>query len=103
MCPSLTHSHAYISLSRSNHTAGEADQYQKGNVACFRDADAPWWRHDVSHWWLFLLVPCFSLSLSLWNAQPFKSKQLPVMVFISCVSFVANMAGQSPSPFVPSA
>lgn len=63
---------------------------QKGNVMCVRGADWEWWRADVSAYWLFLLVPAFSFFLSLWNLQPIRSRELPVMVVISIVGYVAN-------------
>lgn len=40
--------------------------------------------------YLILLVPAFSVLLSLWNMQPLKSRQLPVMVVISCIGFLTN-------------
>ncbi|KAL8276960.1 hypothetical protein RQP46_010595 [Phenoliferia psychrophenolica] len=59
---------------------------QKGNVMCYRD---PSWE-CAGAYWLFLLVPGFSFFLSLWNLQPLRSKELPVMVLIAVIGFVTN-------------
>ena len=40
--------------------------------------------------YLIALVPLFSLLLSMWNMQPLKSRQLPVMVVISCIGYSTN-------------
>jgi uncharacterized membrane protein YjjB (DUF3815 family) len=40
--------------------------------------------------YLLLLVPAFSILLSMWNMQPLRSRQLPVMVLISCIGFLTN-------------
>ena len=39
-------------------------------------------------WTLILLVPFYSFISSLWNLQPLRSRQLPVMVLISCARYV---------------
>jgi uncharacterized membrane protein YjjB (DUF3815 family) len=70
-------------------TASQAS-LQKGNVMCVRDPSWEWWRSDVSAYWLFLLVPVFSVCLSLWNLQPIRSRELPVMTAISIIGYVAN-------------
>jgi len=78
----------------ANATAAAVDNtqasLQKGNVMCVRGADWEWWRSDVSAYWLFLLVPAFSFFLSLWNLQPVRSRELPVMVAISIAGYIAN-------------
>ncbi|KAG8760274.1 hypothetical protein FRC14_003572 [Serendipita sp. 396] len=61
-------------------------------AGCFRNPAWPWYQQDFPYWTLFLLVPAFSLFSSSWNLQPLKSKQLPVMVIISCAAFAANTA-----------
>lgn len=61
-------------------------------LGCYRDPTWPWFQQDFPFWSLFLLVPTFSLFSSLWNLQPLKSKQLPVMILISCAAFAANQA-----------
>jgi len=58
---------------------------------CYRDPSWPWYFQPFPFWTLFILVPAYSLFSSSWNLQPFRSKQLPIMVAISCCSF----AGQS--------
>lgn len=61
-----------------------------GNVMCRRDPNWEWWRQRLNPLWMILLVPAFSFLLSLHNLQPIKSRQLPVMVIISCAGFVCN-------------
>lgn len=36
------------------------------------------------------LVPLYSLLSALWSYQPFRSKELPVMVLISSLGFLSN-------------
>ncbi|CAH7682335.1 hypothetical protein BY996DRAFT_4591786 [Phakopsora pachyrhizi] len=67
----------------SNHLAS-------GDIICYRDPSWQWWRQSLSPWWSFLLVPAFSFFLSLWNLQPIRSRQMPVMVIIACVGWVCN-------------
>jgi hypothetical protein len=57
---------------------------------CYRDENWPWYLHTLPEWTLFILVPFFSLFGSFASMQPLRSKQLPVMVFISCAAFAAN-------------
>lgn len=45
---------------------------------------------SVGLYWLILLVPAFSFFLSLWNLQPFRSKELSVMVIIAIIGFITN-------------
>ncbi|KAG9097922.1 hypothetical protein FRC06_007011, partial [Ceratobasidium sp. 370] len=59
---------------------------------CMRDVDGPWYLQQLPFWTLFILVPIYSTISSLWKLQPFRSKQLPVMVAISCASYAANKA-----------
>lgn len=63
---------------------------RQGNIQCYRDPAWAWWRQSINPWWMFLLVPAFSFFLSLWNLQPLKSKQMPVMVIIGCAGWVCN-------------
>ncbi|GAA6003791.1 hypothetical protein JCM10207_003601 [Rhodosporidiobolus poonsookiae] len=65
---------------------------QKGSVMCYREADWAWWRQGISIYWLILLVPLYSTLSSLANMQPLRSRELPVMVFIAVVGYVANRA-----------
>ncbi|KAF9464418.1 DUF1212-domain-containing protein [Collybia nuda] len=57
---------------------------------CYRPKDAPWYLRPYPLWTSFVIVPLFSLLSSLANLQPLKSKQLPVMVVISCASYASN-------------
>ncbi|GAA5935400.1 uncharacterized protein JCM15063_001023 [Sporobolomyces koalae] len=65
---------------------------QKGSIMCYRDSAWPWWRQGASIYWLILLVPAFSFFSSLANMQPLRSRELPVMIFIAVVGYVANRA-----------
>ncbi|KIM46053.1 hypothetical protein M413DRAFT_425953 [Hebeloma cylindrosporum] len=57
---------------------------------CYRPAHFPWYLQPFPAWTAFIIVPLFSTLSSLANLQPFKSKQLPVMVIISCCSYASN-------------
>ncbi|KAJ3869467.1 MAG: DUF1212-domain-containing protein [Lentinula lateritia] len=57
---------------------------------CYRPKHFPWFLQPFPMWTAFLIVPTFSLFSSLANLQPFRSKQLPVMVVISCASYASN-------------
>ncbi|GAA5887013.1 hypothetical protein JCM6882_009415 [Rhodosporidiobolus microsporus] len=65
---------------------------QKGSVMCYRDPQWEWWRQGISIYWLILLVPLYSTLSSLANMQPLRSRELPVMVFIAVVGYIANRA-----------
>lgn len=57
---------------------------------CYRPPNFPWYLQPFPDWCAFIIVPVFSLLSSLANLQPFKSRQLPVMVIISCCSYASN-------------
>ncbi|TFL05965.1 hypothetical protein BDV98DRAFT_499548 [Pterulicium gracile] len=57
---------------------------------CFRSPDAPWYMQQFPWWTAFMIVPVFSLLSSLGNLQPLRSRELPVMVIISCASYASN-------------
>ncbi|KAL1747665.1 hypothetical protein HDZ31DRAFT_31302 [Schizophyllum fasciatum] len=57
---------------------------------CYRPKSFPWFLQPYPIWTSAIIVPLFSTLSSLANLQPFRSKQLPVMVVISCCSYVAN-------------
>ncbi|KAF8897669.1 hypothetical protein BD779DRAFT_1492018 [Infundibulicybe gibba] len=57
---------------------------------CYRPKGFPWYLQPFPTWTAFIIVPTFSTLSSLANLQPFKSKQLPVMVVISCCSYASN-------------
>ncbi|EGO27841.1 hypothetical protein SERLADRAFT_360407 [Serpula lacrymans var. lacrymans S7.9] len=57
---------------------------------CYRPSSFPWYIQPFPLWTQFVIVPIFSLLSSLANLQPWKSKQLPVMIVISCASYASN-------------
>jgi hypothetical protein len=57
---------------------------------CYRPGSFPWYLQPFPFWTQFVIVPIFSVLSSLANLQPFWSKQLPVMVIISCCSYASN-------------
>ncbi|WRT67610.1 uncharacterized protein IL334_004582 [Kwoniella shivajii] len=62
----------------------------QGAVICVRDPDWPWWRQGMPQIYLILFIPIFSVLLSMWNMQPLRSRQLPVMCFICCIGYLTN-------------
>ncbi|KAG9039649.1 hypothetical protein FRB95_009230 [Tulasnella sp. JGI-2019a] len=75
-----------------SNTTGPVNVAEPSGGSCFRDPNWPWYLQPFPLWSLGILVPAFSIFSSAANGQPFRSKQLPVMVFISCASFAANDA-----------
>jgi uncharacterized membrane protein YjjB (DUF3815 family) len=57
---------------------------------CYRPKIFPWYLQPFPAWTEFIIVPVFSILSSLANLQPFRSKQLPIMVVISCASYASN-------------
>jgi uncharacterized protein Usg len=57
---------------------------------CYRLPDHPWYLQPFPWWSQFIIVPIFSVLSSLANLQPWRSRQLPVMVMISCASYATN-------------
>jgi hypothetical protein len=57
---------------------------------CFRPSGRSWYLQPFPWWSQFVIVPVFSILSSLANLQPWKSRQLPVMVVISCASYATN-------------
>ncbi|KAG6821590.1 hypothetical protein H0H93_000099 [Arthromyces matolae] len=57
---------------------------------CYRPNAFPWFLQPFPLWTSFIIVPTFSTLSSLANLQPFKSRQLPIMVLISCASYASN-------------
>ena len=55
---------------------------------CIRNPQSVFLLQAFPSWTLFLLVPLYSFISSLWNLQPLRSRQLPVMVLISCARYV---------------
>jgi len=74
-------------FSYMNGTALSQDHVING---CYRPPEFAWYLQPFPWWSQFFIVPTFSLFSSLANLQPWKSKQLPVMVIISCASYAAN-------------
>ncbi|OCF62312.1 hypothetical protein L486_01980 [Kwoniella mangroviensis CBS 10435] len=62
----------------------------QGSIICVRDPDWPWWRQGMPQIYLILFIPIFSVLLSMWNMQPLRSRQLPVMCFICCIGYLTN-------------
>lgn len=63
---------------------------RQGSVSCYRDPSWEWYRQAINPYWMILLVPAFSCVLSMWNLQPVRSRNFPVMVLISCVGYTSN-------------
>lgn len=59
---------------------------------CYRPASFPWYKQTFPFFAQFIIVPLFSIGVSLGNLQPWKSRDLVVMVLISCASYTANKA-----------
>lgn len=78
-------------FSFSNQTSVSANIVE----GCYREPAWPWYLQEFPWWTLFILVPTFSFVSSLGNMQPLKTKELPVMVLISCASFAANTAANA--------
>ncbi|KAG8218623.1 hypothetical protein J3R82DRAFT_4287 [Butyriboletus roseoflavus] len=57
---------------------------------CYRPSSFAWYTQPFPWWTQFAIVPIFSILSSLANLQPWKSKELPVMVIISCASYATN-------------
>ena len=78
----------------SNSTVDAVTQgLQSGSVTCFRAPEWEWWRQSMPPLYAIGLVPVFSLLGCMWNMQPLRSKQLPVMVTISCIGYLTNTLG----------
>lgn len=57
---------------------------------CYRPNSFPLYLQPFPTWTAAIIVPLFSTLSSLANLQPLRSKQLPVMVIISCFSYASN-------------
>ncbi|KAG8929379.1 hypothetical protein FRC02_005683 [Tulasnella sp. 418] len=73
-----------------NQTRRVSSQYHYQVVGCYRDQEWPWYRKPFPVWSLFILVPLYSTTSSLWNLQPLRSWELLVMVAISCTSYASR-------------
>lgn len=63
---------------------------RSGSIICPRPPGLPWWRQGMPRPYLIAVVPIFSVLIATWNFQPLKSRQLPVMVVISCIGYATN-------------
>ncbi|KAJ7860246.1 hypothetical protein B0H14DRAFT_3624004 [Mycena olivaceomarginata] len=54
------------------------------------DAHGPWYQRTPSLYWAFLTVPAYSLCLSLRNQAPWRSKEILLLIGISCIGWVTN-------------
>ena len=59
-------------------------------VGCYRPPDFPWYLQPFPWYSEFAIVPVFSVLSSLANLQPLWTRELLVMVVISCASYAAN-------------
>lgn len=57
---------------------------------CHRDPNWPWTLRKLSIWTLFLTAPVLSLVFSIKRMQPIKSREMPVMILISCCSYAVT-------------
>jgi hypothetical protein len=60
------------------------------SLSCPRGAEWAWWLQSMPTIYLVGLVPLYSFLTALWLYQPLRSKELPVMVFISSAGFLAS-------------
>lgn len=70
-----------------NMTSHVSREYHYMRGGCYRDPQWPWWRQSWPFWSLVFLVPLYSTFHSCWDLQPWNSRELPVMVSISCMSY----------------
>ncbi|ORX40267.1 hypothetical protein BD324DRAFT_641162 [Kockovaella imperatae] len=75
----------------SNQSYSDVDSsLRSGHIICDRPDGLPWYRQNMPRIYAIGLVPIFSTLIALWNMQPIKSRQLPVMVVISCIGYLTN-------------
>lgn len=55
---------------------------------CYRNPEWAWYFQPFPAWTLLLLVPLYTFLSTSWNLQPWRSKQVPAMIIISCCRFV---------------
>jgi hypothetical protein len=77
-------------FSFNNVTAPPESRIYSAN-GCYRSPDWPWYLQSPPVWSLLFLVPLYGICSALASFQPFFSRELPVMVFVSCCSYAANM------------
>jgi hypothetical protein len=57
---------------------------------CFRPPTHPWFLRTFPAYTQYPIIPLFSILSSFANMQPWRSRELVVMVVISCISYTAN-------------
>lgn len=62
-----------------------------GHILCHRPEGLPWYRSAITPWTHIVLVPIFSLLVSMSNMQPVRDKQTIVMTIISCLGWLCNV------------
>ncbi|KAK2461627.1 hypothetical protein APHAL10511_006090 [Amanita phalloides] len=98
----LSYTHGFFRLSNGTGPVttirgvlGQTSVSREGNnlvKGCYRDPSWGWLKQPLPTWTIFILVPLYSACSSLANLQKWRSLQLPVMVFFSCVAYAANRA-----------
>jgi hypothetical protein len=73
----------------TNATQAVASNIIKG---CYRDPEWAWYFQPFPAWTLLFLVPLYTFLSTSWNLQPWRSKQLPAMIVISCCRFVRHFS-----------
>jgi len=78
-------------------TFTNATQEMASNIikGCYRNPHWGWYFKPFPAWTLFFLVPLYTFLSTSWNLQPWRSKQLPAMIIISCCRFVRRASFQS--------
>ncbi|KAF8745084.1 hypothetical protein AX14_010556 [Amanita brunnescens Koide BX004] len=101
--PDFSYTHGHFRLSNGSGPVtsisgvlGQTGVFYKADKTlvkgCYRDPSWGWLKQPLPTWTIFVLVPLYSLCSSLANLQKWRSLQLPVMVFFSCVAYAANHA-----------
>ena len=83
---SFTSENATFPVSDGSFQFSNATQAITSNIikGCYRNPDWAWYFKPFPVWTLVILVPLYTFFSTSWNLQPWKSKQLPAMIIISC-------------------
>jgi len=73
----------------TNITAPVSSRLYSAN-GCFREPEWPWYLQQPPWWTLLFLVPLYAIFSALAAYQPLRSRELPVMILVSCCSYAAN-------------
>lgn len=88
-----------ISLSQTVDPNKSYDAYAYVGTGCYRSPHWPWYLQSAPWYASIPCIPIFSLLLAFWNGQDWRStsdkKHLLVMVILGCISYAANMAGET--------